>query len=148
MLDIGSYGNLAGDLWIRQQAKTALSFNRLPKEVQRDRPLNVSGVGNGSQKCTHDVHLPLAFLTTKRVSKAIFRTPCVPNSELPALLGLQSIKNARGIIDTNTNMLYMVGQGDYDLARMLPPGTEAPKADAQTFFGAVGQCLQAHFAAR
>ena len=56
--------------------------------------------------------------------RANFETPIIPGSQLPALLGLYTVRWCRGIIDTNTLRLYLLGPGNYDLGTALPPGTE------------------------
>ena len=124
MLDIGAVGNLAGDRWMHAMTKLCMNHKRLPEQVKREQPVNVCGVGNGSQTCTHNVHMPIAFKHGEGYSKANFKSPTVPNSDLPALLGLQSIKNMRGIVDTFTMRLHLCGPGDYDLEKVLPPGTK------------------------
>ena len=48
LIDPGSVGNLGGADWAREVAKVALQNKRKPEQFKRDRPLNVSGVGNGS----------------------------------------------------------------------------------------------------
>ena len=125
MLDIGSVGNLAGDIWLKKLTLKALKNGRRPNQVKRDRPLNVSGVGKLSQSCEYDCHMPVSIkVIGGECTKGIFKTPCVPDSELPALLGLQAIKQCRGIIDTNDGKFYMLGPGDYKLMDYLPPGTK------------------------
>jgi hypothetical protein len=123
MLDTGSVGNLAGQDWLVEQARQAMQAGRKPEQIKRDRPLSISGVGTGSQKCHHNCNVPCAVKTEKGFMKGSFKSPCVPNSPLPALLGLSSLRESRGIIDTSTNRLYLVGPGDYDLGKLLPPGT-------------------------
>ena len=56
-----------------------------------------------------------------------YKTPTVPNFALPALLGLESARNSRMVIDLNTLTVHMCGPGDYDLSSSLPPGTESFK---------------------
>jgi hypothetical protein len=126
LVDIGSVGNLSGDRWLMSLCKKIVDSGRsknVIEQIQRDKPLNVSGVGKGAEICNFNTHLPIAVPTTEGTMKALLKVPTVPNSDLPGLLGLQSLKNSRTIIDTNTNKLYMVGPGDYDLAKLLPPGT-------------------------
>ena len=126
LLDIGSVGNLAGDEWVQNQARIAVHNKRKPEQYKRERPLNVSGVGNGSQSCTFNCKLPIAIQNKDgKFTKGTFDTPTVPKSMLPALLGLDSTRRCRGIIDTNTLVLYLCGPGDYDLSTSLPPGTES-----------------------
>ena len=124
MIDIGSVGNLAGDLWMKALATAAVKAGKTSSQHRRARPLGVSGVGEGAQKCTHNCDIPCAIEATDGYLSASFKAPTVPNSTLPALLGLQSLKDKRTIIDLNTNRLYMCGKGDYDLDRILPSGTK------------------------
>ena len=125
LLDIGSVGNLSGDSWVQEMAKLALKHHRKPEQYQRDRPLSVSGVGNGSQRCQYNVKLPVAIPTTEgSVVGGKYDTPTVEKSMLPALLGLDAVRRLRGIIDTNTLKIYMCGPSEYDLAAALPSGTD------------------------
>ena len=125
LVDVGAVGNLAGDVWAKEQAKKALASGRTPTERKRARGLQVAGVGKGQQTCHYDVDLPVAVpLADGSVMKGTFTTPTVPNSRLPALLGLQSLKNSRAIIDCNTSRVYFLGPGNYDLPAGLPPGTK------------------------
>jgi len=126
LLDIGSVGNLAGDEWVKHHATIAVNHNRKPEQYKRDRALNVSGVGNGSQSCEFNCKLPIAIPNRSgKFTKGSFDTPTVPKSMLPALLGLDSTRRCRGIIDTNTMVLHLCGPGDYDIASALPAGTES-----------------------
>jgi hypothetical protein len=125
LVDIGSVGNLSGDQWVKAAATAALAHKRSPEQYKRDRPLSVSGVGSGAQVCTHNVKLPIAIpCKDGSIIKGTFDTPVVPNSPLPALLGLDSTRRMRGIIDTNDLCLYLLGPGDYDLKAAMPDGTE------------------------
>ena len=132
MLDIGSVGNLTGSEWARLLHMQARKNGRSPQSVKRDRPLNVSGVGNGSQHCHYNVDMPCAIPTTTGFIKGTFNAPCVPNSSLPALLGLRSLHDSRAIIDTMNNRLYLVGPGDFDLLKSLPPGTSCVQCQYST----------------
>ena len=126
LLDIGSVGNLTSDVTARAMATAAINAGRTPSQYKRDKPLNVSGVGKGNEQCHHNCKVSVSINTTGGKSvRANFDTPIVPGSELPALLGLETIRRCRGIIDTNTLRLHLLGPGDYDLEKMLPPGTES-----------------------
>ena len=50
--------------------------------------------------------------------------PTVVRSDLPGLLGLHALKRNRAVLDVNTNKLYFLGPGDYDLDKAVPPGTD------------------------
>ena len=129
MLDIGSVGNLAGSQWMIDMAKLCLRHGRKPASFKRDRPLSVSGVGTGAQCCTYNCHVPCAIPTLAGQGvgsylKGTYKAPCVPNSTLPALMGLESLEQSRAVIDCNTGKVYFLGPGDYKLADCLPPGTK------------------------
>ena len=128
LVDPGSLGNLAGDQWSNEAAAQCLAQggpNRIPSEHLRNRPLTVSGVGSGSQSATHNVRIPYACKTMggKPFAQGHFEAPCVPNSNLPALLGLTAMKKQRTILDLVSNQMHFCGPGDIKL--LLPEGTES-----------------------
>ena len=86
----------------------------------------MSGVGHGSQSAPYDCTLRMAFRRQGTGDSAIgtMTTPTIANSDLPGLLGLQSLRKNRGILDLNTLKVYFAGPGDYDLEKAMPPGTE------------------------
>ena len=80
----------------------------------------------GSQACTHNVQLPVAVQLDNGTGflEGTYTAPIVPNSSLPALLGLEACHRERAIIDCLNNKLYLAGDGDFDLLKALPPGTK------------------------
>ena len=130
ILDPGSVGNLAGDKWCKEVAIEASKHGFTPRYEKRRRPLNVSGVGNGSQECVYDCELPVSLKNHDRdgVTTGKITTPTVSGSDLPGLLGLQALKRNRTVMDLNTNKIYFLGPGDYDLLRAMPPGTDCYQA--------------------
>ena len=132
LVDPGSVGNLGGNKWALTIGRQAMNHGRQPREVRRDRPLRVSGVGYGAPEATHNVVLPtcLKRLEGDLVS-GTFETPIVggnnegEDSELPGLLGLMSLTNRRGVLDFVNKQLHFLGPGDFDLKTALPPGTES-----------------------
>ena len=125
IVDPGSVWDLAGSEWARSVAAKASSFGLQPSYGKRDSPLNISGVGNGSQQCTFDCHLPVALRTVQGTRRTgVMYTPTVVRSALPGLLGLNAFKKNRAVLDVNTSKLYFLGPGDYDLDKATPPGTD------------------------
>ena len=124
LLDIGSVGNLCGDQWAKNMAQLALSSGRKPQSTRRDKPLAISGVGHGSQKCTHNCLFPIAIKTSNGYMKGTFEAPTVPKSNLPALLGLDSLRRLRAVIDCRTMKVHFIGPGDFDIQASSPPGTK------------------------
>ena len=126
IIDPGSVGNLCGDQWAKEVARAAALNGCNPSYTPRPRPLKVSGVGNGSQECHYDCTLPIALREagTDTANKGNLTIPAVHKSELPGLLGLQSLRQNRAVLDFNTLKLYFCGPGDYDMDRALPTGSD------------------------
>ena len=98
-----------------------------PSYEKRPRPLQVCGVGNGSQECHYDCVLPVAVRPGSQNQANIgnLQVPAVSNSDLPGLLGLTALRKNRAILDFNTLRLYFCGPGDYELNKEVPPGTDS-----------------------
>ena len=127
LVDPGSVGNLCGETWARSVADAAKKVGKMPTYTKRSRVLNVQGVGKGSQSCEHDLALPISMRTVDgdKVMSGKFVTPAIPGSDVPGLLGLTALTTNRAILDCNTRMLHFCGPGDYDLTKLLPPGTDS-----------------------
>lgn len=124
LIDPGSVGNLCGDVWAQECAKEALKHGRNPVQTRRNRPLSVMGVGNGNQTCTHNCTIPVALTQLDGTgSVGTYTTPVVANSKLPGLLGLNTMRKNRGVLDMINLQLHMCGPGDVQVT--LPPGTKS-----------------------
>jgi len=126
-VDPGSVGNLCGDKWAKEVAIAASRNGHKPSYQKRARPLQVSGVGNGSQSCGYDCRLPVGLRQagSQQVSLGELTIPSVQDLNLPGLLGKLSLKRNRAVWDFVTDTLYFMGPGDYDLAKAMPPGTDS-----------------------
>ena len=87
--------------------------------------MKVSGVGAGSQRCLNNYILQIALHSENYGPSigTVDRTPAVENSDPPGLLGLQSMRDHRVVLDLQKLKMYFVGPGDYDLDKALSPGT-------------------------
>ena len=123
LIDPGSVGNLCGDKWAKEMAQEAARNGRKPSYTKRQRPLKVSGVGNGAQACQYDCMLPVAFRQEEEQQprEGHISIPTVSGSELPGLLGLTALRKNRAILDLHTMKMYFAGPGDYNLLSALPP---------------------------
>ena len=96
LIDPGSVGNLCGDKWAKEMAQEEARNRRAPSYQQRQRPLKVGGVGNGTQVCAYDCTLPIAFRPTDERDgeprEGKINVPTVNNSDLPGLMGTNSLK--------------------------------------------------------
>ena len=73
----------------------------------------------------HNCKLPIVIRRTDGAfARGAYETPTVPNSMIPGLLGLEAIRQCRGIVDASALRFYLCGPGDYKLEDTLPPGTE------------------------
>ena len=130
IIDPGSVGNLCGDSWAKQMAITSSKYGKDPSFTRRTTPINVSGVGHGSQQAKHDCHLPIAFKKKNGPAGAPVRAEghisisSVQNSQLPGLMGLNALIKNRAVLDFRTQELYFLGPGDYDLSKAMPAGTD------------------------
>ena len=126
IVDPGSVGNLGGDKWCKDVAVSGARAGKKPTYKKRPKPLSVSGVGHGSQQCNYDCHLPIALRhdRTNDVSHGEITLPAVQGSDMPGLLGNQSLIDNKAIWDFENMKLYFVGPGEYDLEKALPPGTD------------------------
>ena len=121
-------GNLCGDKWAKEVAGFAHRNGHRPSHEKRPRPLEVSGVGNGSQQCHYDCTLPVAFRTESGNQQTVIGnlvSPAVANSELPGLLGLTALRKNRAVLDFTTLKLYFCGPADYEVAGSLPEGSDS-----------------------
>ena len=132
VIDPGSVGNLCGDKWAKMVAQAAANNGKEPSYDKRTRPLNVSGVGHGSQQAGYDCKLPVAFKQTdgQTVSQGLMSMPTVGNSDLPGLLGLTALRKNRAILDFEKMQLFFCGPGDYILEQSLPSGTDSFQCEA------------------
>ena len=127
LIDPGSVGNLCGDRWARSVAVAAKRAGREPSYHKRTTPLNVSGVGHGSQKCAYDCRLPVSLRQTAESAEGREGTltiPSIEHSDLPGLLGLTTLRQNQAALGFTTLRLHFQGPGNSRIDQSLPPGTD------------------------
>ena len=93
LVDPGSPENLCGDQWSNEMQAAAIAAGRPHiKYTDLARPLEVGGIGSGTQKA-HQSGLHPIGLTDG--TEAVYDSPILPNSGTPALLGQKSLKKMR-----------------------------------------------------
>ena len=120
LIDPGSPENLCGDQWSKEMQAASDAANRPRiKYKDLDRPLEVGGIGSGTQKAfqegIHSIGLPDG-------TDATYTSPILPNSGTPALLGQKSLKKMHAVLDCFNNKLYLIGPGG--LQMQLSPGSK------------------------
>jgi hypothetical protein len=81
--------------------------------------LSVEGVGQKANEASDAVVMPICL---EDGYTGTFSSAVIPDSELPALLGLSSISKLKGLIDTQHKQIIFVGPGGYKLS--LSPGSK------------------------
>ena len=110
LVDIGAVNNLVGGRWVERQSALAGQFG-LPTTMETmHQPLHVQGVGNGSQSCTEVACVPIA-IAQGGFGVERYKAPVVPNSDLPALLGLNTLESMGAIIDCSARKVIFPGPG-------------------------------------
>ena len=119
LVDPGAHDNLVGDRTMKllsSQVKCKPSIRTL------ERPLSVQGVGNGSQQAdlSHGVEFSIRAPGVSNID-GTFNSPVVPDSDLPPLLGLKSLRNCNAVLDMQHQKLYIPGPGGLEIVQS--PGT-------------------------
>lgn len=121
LVDPGSYGNLVGEHWIQDATRVAGENGYQTSKAARA-PLEVGGVGKGTQRCTQEITVPAALRSSDgSMTKASFSAPMIPSSTCPALLGLKSLVEHRAVLDLSEQRLILLPK---DTPIEAPPGSE------------------------
>ena len=91
------------------------------------KPIEVCGVGNGTQRAVWKSKIPIAVTTQDgKAIEQVFEVPVLEGQEgadVPALLGLRSMRAKNAVLEMapGREMLTFPGPGDYKVE--WPPGT-------------------------
>ena len=97
LIDTGAWDNLTGDAWVRRIVALLASKGLRPKYEMLKNIMKVKGVGKHHQEVQEAVVMPGGL---EGGHPTTYTTPVVPESDIPALLGLRSLETLRGTIDT------------------------------------------------
>ena len=110
LIDPGSVGNLCGDEWAKQLAIAAAKRGHKPSYTQRERPLQVNGVGNSNEICSYNCRLPVGLRKLDgSISTGHAHTPTIGDSALPVLLGLSALRSIRAVLDLSKLQVHFLG---------------------------------------
>ena len=104
MPDTGAHDGLCGDQWARRQAMKCNEYQKKVDQQTLMEPRHVAGVGNGSQQANYEVELATGMIDTSGVyHEEIFKAPpCLENSGVPGLMGIQSLERNDALIRCKT----------------------------------------------
>ena len=127
IVDVGSWWNLLGHKLARQAAERAISHGFPPKQQKLEQPLQIQGVGDGTQLCEWQASITIASPDeTGAASLHTFEAPVVggTGAGLPGLLGHKTIRDKEGVLQTapGKEMLSFPGPGGYKIE--WSPGTK------------------------
>ena len=127
IVDPGAWTNLVGGRWARALAHRAEQYHQKCKQELMRKPLEVQGVGRGTQSAKWMAKMPIAVLNKDGVAMPqIFEVPTLEGedgADIPALLGLKSLrgKNAVMEMEPGKECLTFPGPGGYTIE--WSPGT-------------------------
>ena len=120
LVDPGAFDNLVGNVWVERMTALCSHWQMFPKFEQMDM-LGVQGVGKASQSTCTRVTMPISMFGMDGEYVAPMVGTADEPSDIPALLGLRSLKKFRSILDVINDKLYFIGPGDVQI--ILPPGS-------------------------
>ena len=127
IVDPGAWTNLCGGKWARECAHRAHRHNREPKQEKLARPLEVAGVGRGTQTAIWATKMPIAVVNKEgNYVEQIFEVPTLEGedgADVPALLGLRSMRAKDAVLEmaSGQECLTFPGPGGYKIE--WSPGT-------------------------
>ena len=122
LIDTGAPKNMTGDAWVKRAADAAQPAGYGVTLQSLDSKMQVDGVGKTPSTCLNSAVVPLAL---QGGEVAHYRANVIENSEVPALLGLESLEARRSLIDLVSGTLIELGLGPFHLN--LPPGSKLRK---------------------
>ena len=120
LIDPGAFDNLVGSKVVDRVSSLAQAAGHGCAWQKLKQQLSVEGVGKGADHSSDAVLMPVCLADG---TPGTYFAPVIPDSELPALLGLKTLSKYRALIDTHNKQLIFVGEGGYKL--QLSPGSKA-----------------------
>ena len=88
-------------------------------------PQNVMGVGKEADVATKMVNMPIGLATADGGVNAHYKATVLPNSDVPALLGLNCMQQSKAILDLREDKCHMwIANNLDDLEITVKPGRE------------------------
>ena len=120
LLDTGAFNNLVGSQWVDRMDRLNQRCG-LPSSTRAPlgRTVTLGGVGKNTQESSHSVRVP----TSVNGDKSTFTATVVDGSDLPALLGMKTLRDNRSVLDLENDRLIMPQPGQ-TIQIVYPPGTK------------------------
>ena len=112
MPDTGAHDGLCGSAWALQQARLCRQAGKTVNQRLMQKPRSVQGVGNGSQTAQYEVQLTAGLQDSSgNLYEEQFTAPCLENSGVPGLMGIQSLERNDALIRCKTGEIWFLGRG-------------------------------------
>ena len=112
MPDTGAHSGLCGSVWARKQAAVCAEYGKYYGQERLPETRHVSGVGQGSQKTDTKVILTVGMVDTSgQYWEEKFEAPCLPDSRVPGLMGIDSMKHNDVLYRCKTGEIWFLGKG-------------------------------------
>ena len=118
LVDCGAVGDLSGDKQIFRMAELARQHGHGTSYNPLKSIMNIDGVGKGSTECKQSAVVPVV---TADGRLSTYTAPIITDSEIPSLLGLNTMTKQRVLLDLIHDKYIMVGAGGFELK--LSPGS-------------------------
>lgn len=103
-------------MWAISQARAATQHKRTVKQTKLNQPKSAQGVGQGTSVANYQVELPLGCEDVEgNAFEMSFTAPCVENSSIPGLLGIDSLERYDALIRCSTGELWFLGSGGVEI---------------------------------
>ena len=103
IVDPGAWTNLAGGKWVRELKERAEKHKLKCEQEKLKRPLEVQGVGRGTQSAVWASKMPIAVKNREGTAvEHIFEVPTLEGedgADIPALLGLRSMRAKDSVLE-------------------------------------------------
>ena len=120
LVDCGAIGNLSGEQQIKRMAKLAKEATGIDTIYRKmSQQMKIEGVGAGAQQATMEAVIPICLPDG---TTGHYIAPFIPDSEVPALLGLRALMENRALIDVTGKRMIWCGAGGFELK--LSPGSK------------------------
>ena len=123
---------MLGTRLAKMVAAASMCAGYRPEQIKLPTPINIQGVGNGTNQINYRGLFPIAVPTDEGPAQLNTLSAGIvdpPGDELPGLLGMDVLKNKRAILDIGNKNLIFPGPGEVQY--VFPPGTViTPLAEA------------------
>ena len=120
LVDTGALNNLVVSQWVDRMGRLNQQCG-LPKSTRAPlgRTVTLGGVGKNTKESNQSVKVP----TSVNGDSSTFTATVVDGSDLPALLGMKTLRDNRSVLDLENDRLIMPQPGQ-TVKIVYPPGTK------------------------